>query len=94
MSCCDGGRVSAARSGSERFQIAGDLVEAAEHRRHPAGAELDDAEPQVAVALEHAVEHHRPDEQLGRVVQADHVLAADVLAAAEPVGRHRRGRCS
>ena len=26
---------------------------------------------------------------LGRVVEADHVLAADVLAAAEPVARHR-----
>jgi len=34
------------------------------------------------VALEHAVEDHRPDELLGRVVEADHVLAAHVLAAA------------
>jgi hypothetical protein len=47
---------------------------------------------QGRVALQHAVHHQGPDEALGGVVQAGHVLAADVLAAAQPVGGHGPAR--
>src|SRR5439155_11689205 len=63
------------------------LVEAAPDGGHPPGPQFDDADAEVSVALEDAIEHKHADEALDRVVEADHVLAPDVLAAAEPVGR-------
>ena len=38
---------------------------------------------------QHAVKHHHADEGLRSVMEGNHVLAANVLAAAEPVSRHR-----
>ena len=85
VTCSDGRRVSAASSGSERFQSAAMWS----RRRNmfgtqPAPSSITPTR-KITVTLQHAVEHHRPDECLGSVVQADHVLAPEVLAAAQPV---------
>ena len=63
------------------------MVEAPQHRRHPAGAHLDDPAAQVRVALEHAVEDEHGHEPLGRLVDDHEVLRADHLGARHLLGR-------
>src|SRR6185437_8436276 len=60
----------------------GGVVQAADHVRDPAGAELDDAAAQRRKTVEHAVENERRDEPLRRVVDDGQVLRADDLGAA------------
>src|SRR5580700_5164613 len=63
------------------------VIEVAEHPRHPARALLDRRAAQLRVTVEDTVENEARQEALRRVVQHREVLAPQVLAAPEPVGR-------
>src|SRR5205823_8794785 len=65
------------------------VVELAHPGHDPPGTLLDAATPKLREAIEQPVEDEGPEEQLGRVVNGQEVLRADVLTAAEVIGdRH------
>jgi hypothetical protein len=65
------------------------VVEVVHPGHHPSGPLLDAGPTKTGEAVEDAVEDQRAEEQLGRVVDGQVVLGADVLAPTEVVGdRH------
>src|ERR1039458_1491602 len=76
-----------AEQGLELGEVLGGVIDVAQERGHPRGAELDGPATQLWVALEHPVQDEAGQESLRRVVHHREVLGPEVLAAAQPVDR-------
>ena len=89
----EGLRVNAGEVLVDPAPVLGHPVQAVSERRGPSRRPVRRSRHAGREALEDAVYHHHRDEGLGPLVEHGRILRAQVLAAAHPVTRRRRGRC-